>query len=216
MGNGINVYASHGVIVSNNRISDCAFTGIRNASSDMCSITGNQITRCNEVALYVEFEFAGAVVSDNIIDTASFGIAITNFKEGGRLATCTGNVIRNIKGNDAHGRNLSGGIGAEADTLVANNVIENAGSFGISLGWGVYAQNLSAIGNIVKDCAQGIRFSAVGPGPFVIANLGSLVSGATTGAILGMDHDKPITGDLARAGEKVPDVASISGNMIRS
>ena len=32
-GNGINIYASHGVIVSNNRVADCAFTGIRNASS---------------------------------------------------------------------------------------------------------------------------------------------------------------------------------------
>jgi uncharacterized secreted repeat protein (TIGR03808 family) len=213
-GNGINVFAAHGVIVSNNRITDCAFTGIRNASSDACIITGNNIARCNEVALYVEFEFLGAVVANNIIDTAAHGIAITNFLQGGRVAQCTGNVVRNIKGTDAHGRSLGGGIAAEADTVIANNVVENAEIYGIGMGWGIYGRNLSTTGNIVKDCPQGIRFSAVGPGPYVIAN--NVIAGASKGAILGMDHDKPITDDLALAGSKIPDQASITGNMVRS
>jgi uncharacterized secreted repeat protein (TIGR03808 family) len=213
-GNGINIYASHGAIVSNNRISDCAFTGIRNASSDDCIITGNSITRCNEVALYVEFEFSGAVVADNIIDTAAHGIAITNFNKGGRLAQCTGNVVRNIKGTDAHGNTLGGGIAAEADTVIANNVIEAAENYGIGLGWGEFARNLSCTGNIVKDCANGIVFSAVGPGPFIIAN--NIISGATTGAIFGKDHENPITTDLALPNAKVPEQASITGNMVKS
>jgi uncharacterized secreted repeat protein (TIGR03808 family) len=213
-GNGINTYQSHGVIISNNIIKDCAFTGIRNASSDASTITGNQISRCNEVALYVEFEFSGAVVSNNIIDTAAHGISITNFREGGRLAQCTGNVVRNIKGVDAHGEPLGGGINTEADTVIANNVVENAQVYGIRMGWGPYARNLSATGNILKDCAQGIRFSAVGPGPFLIAN--NLISGAKNGAILGMDHDKPVTSDLAVTGAKIPDMAQISGNIAKS
>jgi uncharacterized secreted repeat protein (TIGR03808 family) len=213
-GNGINIYASHGAIVSNNRIADCAFTGIRNASSDDCIITGNSITRCNEVAMYVEFEFSGAVVANNIIDTASHGIAITNFMQGGRLAQCTGNVVRNIKGTDAHGRTLGGGIAAEADTVIANNVVEAAENYGIGLGWGEYARNLSCTGNIVKDTQNGIVFSAVGPGPFIIAN--NIISGATVGAIFGKDHENPITTDLALPGAKVPAQASITGNMVRS
>lgn len=213
-GNGINIYASHGAIVGNNRIADCAFTGIRNASSDNCIISTNSITRCNEVAMYVEFEFSGAVVSNNIIDTASHGIAITNFDKGGHLAQCTGNVVRNIKGTDAHGRTLGGGIAAEADTVIANNVIENAADYGIGLGWGAFARNLSATGNIVKDCNKGIVFSAVGPGPYVIAN--NIISGSQAGSILGMDHDKPITNDLAKNGSKPPEQASIAGNQVKN
>jgi uncharacterized secreted repeat protein (TIGR03808 family) len=213
-GNGINIYASHGAVVSNNRISDCAFTGIRNASSDDCIITGNSITRCNEIAMYVEFEFSGAVVSNNLIDTAAHGIAITNFNKGGRLAECTGNVVRNIKGTDAHGNTLGGGIAAEADTVIANNVIEAAENYGIGLGWGEFARNLSCTGNIVKDCANGIVFSAVGPGPFVISN--NIISGATAGAIFGKDHENPVTTDLALPNAKVPAQASITGNMVKS
>lgn len=213
-GNGINIFASHGVIVSNNRIADCAFTGIRNASSDNCIITGNSITRCNEVALYVEFEFTGAVVANNLIDTAAHGIAITNFNKGGRLAQCTGNVVRNIAGVNAEGQTLGGGIAAEADTVIANNVVENAENYGIGLGWGAFARNLSCTGNIVKDCANGIVFSAVGPGPFIIAN--NIISGATKGAIFGKDHENPITTDLALPNAKVPNQASVTGNMVRS
>ena len=213
-GNGIIIYASHGAIVSNNRISDCAFTGIRNNSSDDSIITGNNITRCNEVALYVEFEFSGAVVANNIIDTAAHGIAITNFNKGGRLAQCTGNVVRNIKGVNANGDTLGGGIAAEADTVIANNVIEAAENYGIGLGWGEFARNLSCTGNIVKDCANGIVFSAVGPGPFIIAN--NIISGATTGAIFGKDHEKPITTDLGLPNSKAPEQANISGNMVKS
>jgi uncharacterized secreted repeat protein (TIGR03808 family) len=213
-GNGINIYASHGAIVSNNRISDCAFTGIRNASSDNCIITGNSITRCNEVALYVEFEFSGAVVSNNIIDTASHGIAITNFNKGGRLAQCTGNVVRNIKGTDAHGNTLGGGIAAEADTVISDNVVEAAENYGIGLGWGEFARNLICTDNIVKDCANGIVFSAVGPGPFVISD--NIISGATTGAIFGKDHENPITTDLALPNAKIPVQASVNGNRVKS
>ncbi len=213
-GNGINIFNSHGVIVSNNRISDCAFTGIRNASSDDCIITGNSITRCNEIAMYVEFEFSGAVVSNNLIDTAAHGIAITNFNKGGRLAQCTGNVVRNIKGTDAHGNTLGGGIAAEADTVIANNVIENAENYGVGLGWGEFARNLSCTGNIVKDCKNGIVFSAVGPGPFIITN--NIISGATLGAIFGKDHENPVTTDLALPNAKIPPQASISGNMVKS
>jgi uncharacterized secreted repeat protein (TIGR03808 family) len=213
-GNGIVVFNSTGVIVSNNRISDCAFTAIRNNSSDNSIITGNNIARCNEIALYVEFAFEGAVVSDNVIDTAAHGIAITNFNNGGRLAQCTGNVVRNIKGTDAHGNTLGGGIAAEADTIIANNVVENAENYGIGLGWGAFARNLSCTGNIVKDCKNGIVFSAVGPGPFVITN--NIISGATAGAIFGKDHENPVTTDLGLPNAKIPEQASITGNMVKS
>jgi uncharacterized secreted repeat protein (TIGR03808 family) len=213
-GNGINIYNSHGSIVSNNRITDCELTAVRNASSELCIITGNNIARCNETALYVEFEFLGAVISNNIIDTASQGISITNFLQGGRLAQCTGNVVRNIRGKDRHGRDLGGGIAAEADTVIANNVLDNVQRYGISLGWGKYARNLNASNNVLQGCERGIIFSAVGPGPFVITN--NIISGSKHGAIFGMDHYDVVTGDLALKDAKAPEQASISGNIVKS
>jgi uncharacterized secreted repeat protein (TIGR03808 family) len=213
-GNGINIFRSNGANVSNNHISDCAFTAIRNNASDSSIITGNTVARCNEVAMFVEFEFYGAVVANNIIDTASHGIAITNFLEGGRVAQCTGNVLRNLKGFNAEGVPIGGGIAAEAETVVANNVIENADHYGISLGWGPYGRNLVATGNILTKCRDGIRFSAIAPGPYVIAN--NIIAGSTGAAIIGMDHDKRVTSDITAASAKVPDIVQLSGNAIRN
>jgi uncharacterized secreted repeat protein (TIGR03808 family) len=213
-GNGINAYKSNNVIISNNHVTDCAFSAIRNNASDMCIITGNNIARCNEVAMYCEFEFYGGVVANNIIDTVSHGIAITNFLEGGRVAQCTGNVLRNLKGFNAEGLPAGGGIAVEAETIVANNVIENADIYGIALGWGRYGRNLVATSNILRECRDGIRFSAIGPGPYVISN--NIIAGSSRSAIVGMDHDKPMTGDLSAAGAIVPEMARLSGNEIRS
>ena len=151
-GNAINVYKAGSVVVANNRLSDCAFTGVRNNAGSNCVISGNSISRCNEVALYVEFGFQGAVVSNNIIEQAAHGISITNYNDGGRLAVCTGNLLRNLKGPNAHGVELSAGISAEADTIVSNNVIENADSYGIGLGWGKYGRNLTAANNTLLNC----------------------------------------------------------------
>jgi uncharacterized secreted repeat protein (TIGR03808 family) len=213
-GNGINVYNSRGTIVANNRITECAFTGIRNNSSDDSTITGNQITKCKETALYVEFTFEGAVVSNNIVDTAASGISIVNFRENGRLAQCTGNIIRNIAGKDAHGDPLGGAITAEADAVVANNVIESIEAFGIQLGWGPYGRNLTATGNMLRACGRGIIFSAVAPGPMLIAN--NLIVGSKTGAIFGMDHYDPVTPDLMVDASAVPAHVTLSGNSAKS
>jgi uncharacterized secreted repeat protein (TIGR03808 family) len=213
-GNGINVYNSKGTIVANNRISDCAFTAIRNNASDESTITGNQITRCNETALYVEFVFLGAVVSNNTIDTASQGISIANFLEGGRMAQCTGNLLRNIAGKNAHNEPLGGAIAAEAETVVANNVIEKTEDFGLQLGWGPYARNLVANANVLKDCTKGILFSAVGPGPIQISN--NVIAGSTKGSIVGMDHYTAVTPDLGVDAAQTPKHVTLANNIVKS
>jgi uncharacterized secreted repeat protein (TIGR03808 family) len=202
-GNGINVYRAGSVIVSGNRISDCAFTAVRNNAGSDCQITGNSVSRMGEVAIYCEFGFQGAVVSGNLIDTVRHGISITNFREGGRLAVCANNVIRN---------SASGGISAEADTSVTGNVIEAAIDAGIQLGWGPYARDLLASGNVIRGCGRGIVFSMTeGAGPVMIT--GNRISGTRGESILGMDHDTAVTGDLGLAGA-APAQGLISGNLI--
>ena len=47
------------------------------------------------MAIYSEFGFEGAVIADNVVDGAGNGISVTNFNEGGRLASVRGNIVRN-------------------------------------------------------------------------------------------------------------------------
>lgn len=214
-GNGINVYKAGNVLVSNNRVTGCAYSAIRNNSGSNCQITCNSISRTLEVAIYVEFAFEGAVVSNNMIDDVAFGISITNFNEGGRLAVCNGNIVRNIHGGKTEGVTLGGGIYAEADTLISNNVVENAKDLGIGLGWGPYARNLSAQGNLIRNCDTGISASVSdGAGQSYIA--GNIISGAKKAAIVGMDHLEVKTDDLGKADAKVPDKILLKDNIIRA
>src|SRR6185312_2543174 len=94
-GNAIVVYRAGSVLLSGNRIEDCAYSGIRDNSGSNCQIIGNSCTRLGDVALYAEFSFEGAVIANNVVDQAATGIAVTNFNEGGRLAVVQGNLIRN-------------------------------------------------------------------------------------------------------------------------
>jgi uncharacterized secreted repeat protein (TIGR03808 family) len=210
-GNGINVYRAGNVIVTGNRISDCAFSAIRNNSGSACLIASNAISRIGEVAIYCEFGFEGAVVSGNILDDVALGISITNFNEGGRLAAVTGNVIRKVTGGGSLDYTRGVGIAAEADTAITGNVIDGAVDTGISLGWGGYSRNLSATGNVLRDCGIGIGFSVTGgAGPVLVAN--NRISGSRIGSIMGTDHGKPATPDLARGGAEVTQ-GIISGNL---
>src|ERR1700737_1688783 len=134
-GNAINVYRGHNA-ASNNQI------------------TNNPCTALGEVAIYAEFGFEGAVIANNAVDGAAIGIAVTNFKQGGRMAVVQGNLIRNLVARRPVGTDPGDGngigIGVEADTAVTGNVIENAPVAGISLGWGQYLRDVSVTGNVVR------------------------------------------------------------------
>ncbi|MEL7542668.1 MAG: TIGR03808 family TAT-translocated repetitive protein [Pseudomonadota bacterium] len=196
-GNGINVFRAGAVQVNSNRITDCAFTAIRgNASSDI-QMVGNHCLRLGEVALYAEFGFDGAVIANNLIDGASTGISVTNFNDGGRLAVVQGNLIRNLKLRD-HEDARGVGIGVEADTAVVGNVIENAPSIGLAIGWGRYMRDVTATSNIIRNAPIGIGISGVkGAGPVFVTN--NMLSGTPNGAIRMMDHGRAEGPDLARS-----------------
>lgn len=212
-GNGINVYRAGNVLVANNQISDCAFTAVRNNSGADVQIIGNNCMRLGEVAIYSEFAVEGSIIANNMIDKAATGISITNFNEGGRLAVCQGNLVRNMSLRDHPVDKRGVGIAVEADTVVSANVIENAPTAGIWLGWGKYFRNVSATGNVIRTCGIGVSVSvAAGAQDGLIAN--NLISGAKRGAILGMDHNEPATRDLASAGAKMPGTLTVSGNVV--
>ncbi|WP_047463280.1 TIGR03808 family TAT-translocated repetitive protein [Rhizobium rhizogenes] len=202
-GNGINIFRAGGVLVSSNRIADCAFTAVRANSASNVQISSNQCLRSGETAIFCEFEFEGAIVSNNLVDGAANGIAIANFDKGGRLASVTGNIIRNLSLTGPYPQESGFGIGisAEADTLIASNVIENAPLWGLKLGWGPYLRDLVATGNIIRQTPIGCVVSVVeGAGSAVISD--NLFQEVEKGAIIGFRWDKPATGDLTVKGQE--------------
>ena len=216
-GNAINVFRADNVIVRGNRISRAAFSGVRGNAASNLQIAGNTISDVGEVAIYSEFGFEGVVIANNTVDGAALGISVTNFNEGGRLAVVQGNLIRNLKGkrpagtdpNDAAGV----GIAVEADASVSGNVIENAPTAGINLGWGKYLRDVSVVGNVVRAAGYGVTVSvADGAGTAVIA--GNLIAAASRGAIVGMDFAKAVTGDLVKEPKRFAQL-QISGNRVR-
>jgi uncharacterized secreted repeat protein (TIGR03808 family) len=208
-GNGINIFRAHGVTVTGNRIADCAFTAVRANSADNVQISGNNCRTMGEVGLYAEFSFAGAVIANNILDGAASGISIANFREGGHMATVSGNVIRNLTGKPPYATEQPGfgvGIGVEADVAATGNVIDGAPLYGMQIGWGPYLRDVAATGNVIRGAPIGVAVSVVeGSGSAVISD--NLIAGATRGAVVGMRWGDPASGDLARAGaETFPNV----------
>ncbi len=203
-GNGINVFRAGNVQVSGNQVSDCAFSAIRCNSASNALITGNTCRSSGETAIYAEFKFEGSVIADNIIDGAANGISVVNFNEGGRLATVSGNIVRNLTAKGpypAEGLGFGNGISVEADTAVTGNTIDGAPHIGIALGWGPYLRNVAVTGNMVRNAGEGIAVSvADGAGKAVIT--GNLFDDMKTGAVFGHAWDKIVSGDMAKHGNQ--------------
>jgi uncharacterized secreted repeat protein (TIGR03808 family) len=217
-GNAINVFRAGNVVVANNRILAAAFSAVRGNAASNLHVTGNACNQCGEVALYAEFEFEGAIIANNTVDGAALGIAVTNFKQGGRLAVVQGNLIRNLLPKRPPGTDPNDGagigIGIEADTAVTGNVIENAPSAGISIGWGQYLRDVTVTGNIVRRAGVGITVSvSSGAGATVIAD--NLIAETKHGAIVGMDRHLVATGDLTKESPARYAHLTISGNRVR-
>jgi uncharacterized secreted repeat protein (TIGR03808 family) len=212
-GNGINVYRAGGVLVSDNRITDCAFSAVRGNSAANIQILANNCARLGEVALYSEFGFQGAVIANNVVDTAATGISVTNFNEGGRLAVVQGNLIRNMFRREQEPVDVRGhGISVEADTVLSNNVIEKAPTAGIIIGWGSYMREVVASGNLVRDARVGILVTA-NPGAGACLLSGNMISGSTDGAIRGMDDNGEPTGPELVSGAGAGGNISVAGNL---
>jgi len=211
-GNGVNVFRAGGVLVSANRISDCAYSAIRANAASNVQMVSNSCANIGEVALYAEFGFEGALIANNLVDGAASGIAVTNFNEGGRLAVLQGNMIRNLVRREAEPVDKRGeGISVEADAVVSANVIENAPSAGIVVGWGKYMRDVAVVQNLVRNARIGIMVTSDREAGACLLSQ-NMISGAKDGAIRAMMHGLPLGPDLASEAQASGRI-SIVGNL---
>jgi uncharacterized secreted repeat protein (TIGR03808 family) len=202
-GNAINAFRAGNVIVRGNRIRNCDYSAVRGNSASNIQISGNSVSDVREVALYSEFSFEGAVIANNTVDGAALGVSVCNFNEGGRIAVVQGNIIRNLLPKRPIGTapddDAGVGIYVEADTSVTGNVIENAPSFGIIAGWGKYLRDVVISGNVIRKAFVGVGVSVTsGAGTALVNN--NMISETPRGAVVGLDHARPVTSDLAAEG----------------
>lgn len=214
-GNGINTWQADGVMISNNHVSDCAYSTVRSNSCSNLQITNNTCLRAGETSIYSEFAFQGALISGNIVDGGARGISIANLDHGGRLTVCSNNLIRNIHENAPYpdDQHIFGtGILAEADIAITGNVIERTSRFGMLLGWGEYLRNVTASGNIIRDTKTGFYVSVVeGAGQVSISN--NVIAKASRG-IVGYRWQEAITGDMIKEGARNFANISLQGNRL--
>ena len=217
-GNAINAFRAGNVIVRGNRIRNCDYSAVRGNSASNIQIIGNTISDVREVALYSEFSFEAAVIANNTVDGAAFGVSVCNFNEGGRIAVVQGNIIRNLIPKRPIGTapddDAGIGIYVEADTSVTGNVIENAPSFGIVAGWGEYLRDVVISGNVVRKAFAGIGVSVMpGAGTALVNN--NMIAECPRGAVVGLDHAKVVTADLSAEGAKRYAQVMVGSNAVR-
>jgi uncharacterized secreted repeat protein (TIGR03808 family) len=214
-GNGIYVFRSNNVIVSANQIGDCAFTAVRLNSTSDISVNGNVCRNSGDIAIVSEFAFSGTVIADNIIDGAAAGIAITNLENGGRLATCSGNIVRNIRERtETSPEGYPFGIYVEAETTVLGNTIDAVPGTGIVAGYGTFLRNVAITGNVLYAVHTGIAVSVVSdpaPGPVLVAD--NIITDPLENAIVGIAGDEAVTTDLVRDAAKYPHI-TLSDNRV--
>ncbi len=215
-GNGINTYQAHSVVVSNNHVSDCAFSTIRSNSCNNIRITGNTCLRAGETSVYSEFAFNGALISDNIIDGGARGISIANLDHGGRLSVCANNLIRNIHEHAPYEMEpfeFGDGISAEADISITGNTIDTTAKFGIKLGWGKYMRNVVASSNMIRNTNTGIYVTVVdGAGSANITD--NMLAEIREAGVRGYHWNEPVTGDLTQSGAGEFPNLNITGNRL--
>jgi uncharacterized secreted repeat protein (TIGR03808 family) len=217
-GNAINAFRAGNVIVRGNRIKNCDYSAVRGNSASNIQIIGNSVSDVREVALYSEFAFEGAVIANNTVDGAAFGVSVCNFNEGGRIAVVQGNIIRNLRPKRPIGTapddDAGVGIYVEADSSVTGNVIENAPSFGIMAGWGNYLRDVVISGNVIRKAFVGVGVS-VTPGAGTVLVNANMIAETPRGAVVGLDHARPVTADLAADGAQRLAQVVIANNAVR-
>jgi uncharacterized secreted repeat protein (TIGR03808 family) len=156
---------------------------------------------------------AGILAAALRLDRAEEARINADRAQSGRLVVCQGNLVRNLKrGDPAAGRGI--GIAVEADSAITGNVIEGAPLAGIVAGFGKNLRDVTVTGNVVRAAPIGVGVSAApGAGSALVAH--NLIAGATTGAVVGMENGKAVTGDLARDETSRFAQITVSGNRVR-
>jgi uncharacterized secreted repeat protein (TIGR03808 family) len=221
-GNGIYVFASDNVIVSDNRVSNTDYSGIRNTSSKQVIIRGNMVTRSSEVAIFVEYAFESAVVDGNIVDQSFRGIELSG-GEGilGFNGLCSNNIVRNtncVTVNVGAGKHI--GINVTAiNTVAIGNVIETVGENEFGPGIGLFTQDWKdshshmVQGNMVYNAPYGIGL-IIADGATPISVLGNTISKATVSNIQLFDASFKVVGGDQTVENSNPQKLILNNNLV--
>ena len=205
-GNGINVYLADEVIVSDNHISNCAFTAVRLNTTNNTVVSGNQCLTSGEVAIFSEFGFSGSIIAENLVDGAATGISITNLDSEGHLAVCANNIVRNISPkSEVNPDTVPVGIYVEAEVAVTGNVVENVPGIALAAGFGSFLRSIVITGNVVHASKIGIGVSvAEGAGDVVIAD--NMIPDTADHEIVGLKWTEIAEPDLRAVVDRYPHV----------
>jgi uncharacterized secreted repeat protein (TIGR03808 family) len=225
-GNGIYVFASDNVIVSNNRITNCDYSAIRNASSKHVTISNNSISRISENAIFVEFAFESTMVSGNVVEDAFRGIQLSG-GDGvlGYSGICSNNIVRNINRPTLNpdGGKFMGIMIASINTVAIGNVIENVGTNADGPGIGLLIQDWkashyhSAQNNMIKNVGYGIGVvlgTGDGEGATTISVTGNTIADASISAIQLLDPSFTAVGGDQAARNTLPKQLHLSDNIM--
>jgi uncharacterized secreted repeat protein (TIGR03808 family) len=220
-GNGIYVFASDNVIVSNNHVSNTDYSGIRNTSSKQVIINSNMISRSSEVAIFVEYAFESALVDGNIVDRSFRGIELSG-GEGilGFNGICSNNIVRNtnrVTVNVGAGKHI--GINVTAiNTIAIGNIVETVGENEFGPGIGILFQDwsdshLHAVrDNMIKDAHFGIGV-ILSDGAKLISAMGNTIAGAKSNVQL-FDGNFAVMGSDLMIENTQPDLLKLTDNVI--
>lgn len=200
-GNGVSIFRAGGVTAKGNRISNCAFSALRNNGGRDVSFLDNACVGSGETAIFAEFAYRDVTIRNNLVDGGSSGIQMTNFADaGGRGGVCADNVIRNIQryfDPKADEWGLECAIKVEAETLVARNRIEGSPWVGVLVGWGAALKDVRVEDNVVRDAPIGVGVSvAPGAGRANVAR--NRIENAKDGAVVALRWTRPASGDLTK------------------
>jgi uncharacterized secreted repeat protein (TIGR03808 family) len=212
-GNGIRIFRAHGVVVVNNRLSECAAAAIRAGASRNLQIIGNSCFRSGEAGILAEFGCDGAILANNIVDGAATGISLAPATDGGRVAAISGNIVRNLTEGKTSEPHAGAGIAVGTAAAVSGNVIEGAPRYGLLIGWGSDLEDVAATGNIIRAAPVGIGVSVVeGAGSAIVSD--NIIAGASRGSVVALRWSDAASGDLALSGaERYPQL-SIERNRV--
>lgn len=201
-GNGVQVFRAMAVIVSNNQVSNCAFSAIR-CNGGSAIVSGNSCFNSRETAIFIEapgsgVDFHAGVVSGNHVSKAGCGILVVNsgyYGDGvARLVSVTGNMVNNIvrRPMDDPGYapplTIGAGIMVEGACVVSANILETIAGPGIVAGTNEGAQDLNINGNTILNANIGIGWSNH-PGAGQVSITGNMVRNAPGGGIVPISFD---------------------------
>jgi uncharacterized secreted repeat protein (TIGR03808 family) len=209
-GNGVSIFRAGGVVAKGNRISNCAFSALRNNGGRDVSFLDNACVASGETAIFAEFGYRDVTIRNNLIDGGSSGIQMTNFADaGGRGGVCADNVIRNIQRYfDAKAPEWGSecAIKVEAETLVARNRVEGAPWVGVLTGWGPSLKDVRVEDNVIRDAPIGVAVS-VAPGAGFARIARNRIENARDGGVVAMRWMEKASGDLTKEANRFPTIA---------